>query len=151
MPFLPAPAGAWRMLGGWRRSGWLWCCGGHVGDVLMTYGPNEVVQRVQFGGGRGSERRVQSRSTPETKPGSLWTYGPAPIPVATPKVFHQPSDCSQGITTLFSTSRYPLVFTFKLTSKMWGGMMWPSFETTPKTITVAGNFFSSPWAHPCYS
>ena len=23
---------------------------------------------------------------------------------------------------------------------MWGGMMWPSLETTPKTITVAGNF-----------
>ena len=23
---------------------------------------------------------------------------------------------------------------------MWGGMMWPSLETTPKTITIAGNF-----------
>ena len=23
---------------------------------------------------------------------------------------------------------------------MWGGMMWPSLETTPKTIIVAGNF-----------
>ena len=32
----------------------------------------------------------------------------------------------QGITTLFSTSRYTLVLTFKPTSKMWGGMMWPS-------------------------
>ena len=29
----------------------------------------------------------------------------------------------QGITTLFSTSRYTLVLTFKPTSKMWGGMM----------------------------
>ena len=46
----------------------------------------------------------------------------------------------QGITTLFSTSRYTLVLTFKPTSKMWGGMMWPWLETTPKTITVAGNF-----------
>ena len=27
MPFPQAPAGAWRILGGWRRSGWLWCCG----------------------------------------------------------------------------------------------------------------------------
>ena len=27
MPFSQAPAGARRILGGWRRSGWLWCCG----------------------------------------------------------------------------------------------------------------------------
>ena len=46
----------------------------------------------------------------------------------------------QRITTLFSTSRYTLVLTFKLTSKMWGGMMWPSLETTPKTLTIARNF-----------
>ena len=26
MPFPQAPAGARRILGGWRRSGWLWCC-----------------------------------------------------------------------------------------------------------------------------
>ena len=32
------------------------------------------------------------------------------------------------------------MLTFKQTSKMWGGMMRPSLETTPKTITVAGNF-----------
>ena len=30
-------------------------------------------------------------------------------------------------------------------------MMWPSLETTPKTITVAENLFSSTWARPCYS
>ena len=46
----------------------------------------------------------------------------------------------QGITTLFSTSGYTLVLTFKPTSKIWGGMMWPSLETRPKNITVAGNF-----------
>ena len=27
MPFLQAPAGARWILGGWRRLGWLWCCG----------------------------------------------------------------------------------------------------------------------------
>ena len=27
MPFPQAPAGARRILSGWRRSGWLWCCG----------------------------------------------------------------------------------------------------------------------------
>ena len=26
MPFSQAPAGARRIFGGWRRSGWLWCC-----------------------------------------------------------------------------------------------------------------------------
>ena len=47
--------------------------GGHVGDV-HDVDQNEVVQRVQVGGRGGSERRVQSRSTPsEAKPGSLWT------------------------------------------------------------------------------
>ena len=64
-------------------------------------------------GWRGaSERRVRNHSTPsEAKPGSLWTCGPAPSPAATPRVFHQ------GITKLFSTSRYTLVLTFKPTSK----------------------------------
>ena len=102
--------------------------GGHVGDVLDVW-PNEVDQRVQVGGGGGSERRVQSRSTPsEAKPGSLWTCGPAPSPTTTPRVCHRLSDC----TTLFSTSRYTLVLTFKPTSKMWGGMMWPSAPPPPK-------------------
>ena len=37
-------------------------------------------------GGGGSERRVQSHSTPsEAKPGSLWTCGPASSPAATPQ------------------------------------------------------------------
>ena len=27
MPFPQAPVGAWRILGGWQRSGWIWCCG----------------------------------------------------------------------------------------------------------------------------
>ena len=38
------------------------------------------------------------------------------------------------------TTRYSLVLTFKPTSKMWGGMMWPLLENIPKIITVAGNF-----------
>ena len=70
--------------------------GGHVGDVLDVW-PNEVVQRVQVGGGGGSERRVQSRSNPsEAKPGSLWTCGPASSPAATPSVWHRPPDCTRG-------------------------------------------------------
>ena len=39
-----------------------------------------------------SERRVQSRSTPEAKPGSLWTYGPASSLAVTPRVCHRPPD-----------------------------------------------------------
>ena len=43
-----------------------------------------------------NERRVQSRSTPfVAKPGSLWTCGPAPSPAATPRVCHQPPDCTR--------------------------------------------------------
>ena len=70
--------------------------GGHVGDVL------DVCSRSSpAGSGRGrtraSERRVQSRSTPsEAKPGSLWTYGPAPSPAATPRVSHRLPDCTSA-------------------------------------------------------
>ena len=49
------------------------------------------------GRGGGSERKVQSRSTPsEAKPWSLWSCGPAPSPAATPRVCHRPPDCTRG-------------------------------------------------------
>ena len=52
------------------------------------------------GSGQGeegaSERRIKSRSTPEFKPGSLWTCGPAPHPAATPRVCHRTPDCTRG-------------------------------------------------------
>ena len=76
MPFPQAPAGARRILGGWRRSGWLWCCG-----RSCWWCSRPMTKRSSLAGsGRGrrgaSERRVQSRSTPsEAKPGSLWTCG----------------------------------------------------------------------------
>ena len=54
MPFSQVPAGAWQILGGWWQSGWLWCCGRSC-DVLDVW-PNEVVQRVQVGGGGGPVR-----------------------------------------------------------------------------------------------
>ena len=77
----------WRELGEYLADGGdqagFCVVGGHVGDVLDV-SPNKVVQWVPvgWGGGRvrrwGSERRVQSRSTPsEPKPGSLWTCRPA--------------------------------------------------------------------------
>ena len=120
MPFLHAMAGAWRILVGWNK------------------------RRSPAGSGRGrrgaSERMVQNHSTPsEAKPWSLWTCGPAPSPAATQRVCHWPPDCTRGSpqSSHPGTSRYTLVLTFKPTSKMWGGRMWPSLKTTPKTITIA--------------
>ena len=52
MPFLQAPAGARRILGDEAGFG---VVGGQVGDVLDVW-PNEVVQRVQIGGGGGLVR-----------------------------------------------------------------------------------------------
>ena len=97
MPFPQAPAGARRIFGGWRRSGWLWCCG-----RSCWWCSRRMTKRSSpAGSGRGrrgvSERRVQSRSTPsEAKPGFLWTCGPAPSPAATPMVCHRPPDCTRG-------------------------------------------------------
>ena len=74
--FPQVPAGAWRILGGWRRSGWLWCCG-----RSRWWCSRRITKRsspADSGRGRrgSSERRVQSRSTPsEAKPGSLWLVG----------------------------------------------------------------------------
>ena len=52
------------------------------------------------GSGRGwrgaSERRVQSHSTrSEAKPGSLWIFGLAPSPAATPRVCQRLLDCTR--------------------------------------------------------
>ena len=139
MPFPQAPAGSRRIHGGWWRSGWLWCCGKSCWwcSRRMTKRSNPA------GSGRGrrgaSERRVESRITPSETWVSLNLWAGAEscchtqgLPPAT--------WLYQGITTLFSTSRYTLVLTFNPTSKIRGGMMRPALKTTPKTITVAGNF-----------
>ena len=80
MPFLQVPAGAWQILSGWWRSGWLWCCG----RSYWWCSWHMTKRSSPAGSGRrrrgASKRRVQSRSTPsEAKPGSLWTCGPAPV------------------------------------------------------------------------
>ena len=140
MPFPQAPAGARWILGWWRHSGWFGVVVGHVGDVLDVW-PNEVVQRVQDGrGGRQWEKGTKSLHSFWSQAWfslDLWAgaescYNNQSLPLAT--WLHQ------GISTLFSTSKYTLVLTFKPTLKMWGGMIWPWLETTPNTITVAGNF-----------
>ena len=137
-PQAPAGAGEYSADGGDRAG--FGVVGGHVGDVLVVW-PNEVVQRVQVGGGGGLVREgykvVALLLQPSLGSLDLWTGVEScchtqGLPLAT--WLHQ------GITTLFSTFTYTLVLTFKPTSKMWGGMMWPSLETTPKTITVSGNF-----------
>ena len=91
MPFPQAPAGGRRILSGWRRSGWLWCCG-----RSYWWCSRRMTKRSSpAGSGQGrrgaSERRVQSRSTPfEAKLGSLWS------PAATPRICHWLPDCTKG-------------------------------------------------------
>ena len=96
MPFPQALAWARRILGGWRRSGRLWCCGfGWWCSRRMT----KRSSPADLGRGRkgASERRVQCRSIPsEAKPGSLWTCGPVPSPAATPRVCHRSPYCTRG-------------------------------------------------------
>ena len=115
----------------------------NVGDILDVR-PNEVVQRVQVGGGGSRERRVQSCSTPsEAKPGSLWTCGPAPSPAATPRVCHRPPDCTRGSP---HSSAHPGTLWCWLSSQLQRcEVAWSGPDLWPKTL------FSSPWARPCYS
>ena len=101
--------------------------GCHVGDVLDVCA-NEVVQRFQVGWEKGtkSSHSFWSQACVSL---DLWACAESccdtqSLPPAT--WLHQ-----GGITTLFSTSRFSLVLTFKPTSKMWGGMMWPSAPPPP--------------------
>ena len=139
MPFPQSPAGARRILGRWQRSDWLWCCG-----KSCWWCSRRMTKRSSPAdsgrGRRGAIREGYKVVALLLKP-SLGPFGLVgrhrvllPYPGSATGRLHQ------GITTLFSTSRYTLMLTFKPTSKWWGGMMWPSFETTPKTITVVGNF-----------
>ena len=139
LPFPQAPAGARRILGGWRWSGLLWCCG------RSCWWCSRRMTKQSSPAGSGRERRGRVREGYKVaalllKPSlgffGLWADADCCHTQGLPPA----SWLHQAITTLFSTPRYTFVLTFKPTSKMWGGMMWLSLETTPKTITVAGNF-----------
>ena len=54
MTFPQAPAGARRLLGRWRRSGWLWYCGGSC--CWCSRHMTKLVQWVQVGEGGGPMR-----------------------------------------------------------------------------------------------
>ena len=97
MPILQAPERARRILGGWRWSGWLWCCGRSCWWCSRCMTKRSSPAGSDWGRSGANERRVQSCSTPsEVKPGSLWTCGPALRPAATPRVCHRPPDCTRG-------------------------------------------------------
>ena len=64
--------------------------------MFLTYDQTKLTSGLRSGEERASERRVQSRSTPEAKPGSLWTCKPVQSPAATPRVCHRPRDCTRG-------------------------------------------------------
>ena len=133
MPFSQAPAGARRILGRWRWLGWLWCCG----RSCWWSSRRMTKQSCSVGSGQGRRRaRERERYKVVTRLDIFGLVGWRRVLLPHPgsATGHL---ISQGITTLFSTSRY----TFKPTLMMWGSMMWPSLETTPKAITVAGNFF----------
>ena len=116
MPFQQAPAGARRILGGWRLSGWVWCCG----RSCWWCSRSMTKRSSPAGSGRrrreACERRGQSRSTPsKAKPGSLWTCEPASSPAATPKVCHQPPDCTRGLP---HSSAHPGTLWCRLSSRL---------------------------------
>ena len=128
MPFPQGLAGTRQIFGRWWWSDWLWC----YGRSCWWCSRRMTKQSSPAGLGRG-RRGMPVREGYKViglllKP-NLGLFGLVGLPLAT--------WLRQGITKLFSTSRYTLVLTFKPISKMWGGMMWPSLETTPKTITVA--------------
>ena len=55
MPFPQAPAGARRILGGWRRSCWLWCCG----RSCLWYSRRMTKRSSPVGSGRGRRGAVR--------------------------------------------------------------------------------------------
>ena len=70
-------------------------------EVMLVMFSTYTKQSSPAGSGRegsgASERTIQSHCTPsEAKPGSLWTYGLAPSPAATPRVCHRPPNCTRG-------------------------------------------------------
>ena len=108
--------------------------------VFSTLGPNEVVQLVQVGE-EGNERRVQSRSTPsEAKPGSLWTCGRRrvllPHPGSATGHLIAPRDHH---TLQHIQIHFVIDFQADFEDVMRHDVA-PQLKTTPKTITVAGNF-----------
>ena len=120
MPFPQAPAGARSLLCGWQWSGWLWCCG----RSCWWCSRRMTKRRSPLGSGRGRrgpwEKGAKSYHSFWSQAwvsldlwaGTEYCYHTQGLPPAT--WLHQ------GITTLFSTSRYTLVLTFKPTLKMWG-------------------------------
>ena len=138
MPFPQAPAGARRILGGWRRSGWLWCCG-----RSCWWCSRRMTKRSSpAGSGRGwrgsSERRVQSRSTPsEAKLFGLMGRRRVLLPHPGSATGHliAPGDhhTLQHIQVHFGVD-----FQANFEDMRWHDVA--LIETTPKTISVARNF-----------
>ena len=93
MPFPQVPAGAQRILSGWRRLGWLWCCG----RSCWWCSRHMTKQSSPVGSGRG--RRgwpVREGYKVLLKP-SLGLFGLVGrlSPATTPMVCHWPPDCTR--------------------------------------------------------
>ena len=135
MPFPQAPAGAQRILGDQAGFG---VVGGHVGGVLYVW-PNGVVQRVHVGRG-GGQWEKGTNSYHSWVSWDLWAAAESCCPT---QGLPSATWLHQEITTLFSTSRYTLVLTFKPTSKMWGRMMFSGKTSSdikyPSNVDVSLN------------
>ena len=117
MPFPQAPVGTRRILGGWWRSGWLWCCGRSRWWCSRRMTKRSSPAGSGWGRRAASERRVQSHSTPsEAKPRSLWICGLAPSLTAIPRACHQPPDCTRGSP---HSSAHPGTLWCWLSSRLW--------------------------------
>ena len=140
MSFPQVPAGARWLLGGWRRSGWRWCY------ERLCWRCSRRMTKISSPAGSGQGRRGQWEKGTKSWH-SFWSQASVSLDLwagaescCYTKGLLPATWLHQRITTLFNTSKYTLVLTFKPTTKMRGGMIWTSLETTPKTITVAGNF-----------
>ena len=142
MPFPQAPAGARRILGGWRRSGWLWCCGRSCWWCSRRMTKRSSPAGPAQGRRGASERRQQNRSTPsEAKPGSLCTCGPVLSPAATPRICHRPPDSTRG--SLLSSAHPGIDFQADFKDMRWQDVTFHS--TTSKRSSDALSFALECW------
>ena len=113
MPFPHVPAGARRILGGWRRSGWLWCCGRSCWWCARRMTKRSSPADSGRWRKEASERRVQILL--KLSLGLFGLVGRRLSPAATPRVCHRPPDCTRGSPHRWGVSSL-IAWTFSMNS-----------------------------------